>query len=120
MEQLTHANLLMHNGDVMYSETNCKVMSPTFEYFCRFKGHKNKDYKVDSCFTNTDTHIVSGSEDGNIYYWDLIEAKVVHTIDKAHCSACYSLSYHPKEPCMITASSDGAVKVWRPKNWEPE
>ncbi|XP_031561852.1 WD repeat domain-containing protein 83-like isoform X2 [Actinia tenebrosa] len=35
----------------------------TGELLNEFKGHKNKDYKVDSCFTNTDTHIISGSED---------------------------------------------------------
>lgn len=87
---------------------------------CSFKGHKNQDYKVDSCFTNTDTHILSGSEDGTIYFWDLIDAKIVHTIEKAHQSVCYSISYHPKEACLITASADGAVKVWRPNDWEPE
>ena len=86
----------------------------------RFKGHKNSDYKVDSCFTHTDTHIVSGSEDGKIYFWDLIEAKMVHVIDNAHKSVGYSVAYHPKEACLLTASADGAVKIWRPSDWEPE
>lgn len=93
---------------------------PFLNIFLRFKGHKNQDYKVDSCFTQTDTHLLSGSEDGSIYFWDLIEAEVVKTIEKAHSSVSYSLSYHPKEACLISASADGAVKVWRPLDWEPE
>ena len=39
----------------------------------RFKGHHNTDYKIDSCLTQDDAHIVSGSEDGKIYFWDLVE-----------------------------------------------
>ena len=38
-----------------------------------FVGHVNKEYRVESCLLSTDAHVVSGSEDGNVYVWDLIE-----------------------------------------------
>ena len=39
----------------------------------RYTGHKNTDYRIDSCLNSKDTHILSGSEDGQVYIWDLIE-----------------------------------------------
>jgi mitogen-activated protein kinase organizer 1 len=38
-----------------------------------FKGHVNSDYKIDSSLTHDDSHIVSGSENSKIYFWDLVE-----------------------------------------------
>ncbi len=38
-----------------------------------YVGHTNSSYHVGSCFTNTDAHVVSGSEDGHIVFWDLVE-----------------------------------------------
>lgn len=45
---------------------------PCFNVY-RYKGHKNDNYKIDSCLNCKDTHILSGSEDGSVYIWDLIE-----------------------------------------------
>ena len=44
---------------------------------CRFVGHKNSQYKVDSCLNNEDSHVVSGSEDGQVYFWDLVEVRSI-------------------------------------------
>ena len=88
--------------------------------FClRFTGHKNRDYKVDSCLSSSDAQVVSGSEDGRICFWDLVEGKIVHTLEKAHESVVYSISYHPTEIALLSASSDGKVKVWHDSSWEP-
>ncbi|KAH7332497.1 hypothetical protein KP509_20G090900 [Ceratopteris richardii] len=78
-----------------------------------YKGHSCKSYKLDSCLTNTDAHVVSGSEDGKILFWDLVDASVVSSA-KAHASVVTSVNYHPIENCMITSSVDGTVKVWKP------
>ncbi|KAH7282199.1 hypothetical protein KP509_35G018300 [Ceratopteris richardii] len=78
-----------------------------------YKGHSCKSYKLDSCLTNTDAHVVSGSEDGKILFWDLVDASVVSSA-KAHASVVTSVNYHPTENCMITSSVDGTVKVWKP------
>lgn len=102
---------------------------------------------MDCCLTNTDAHVTGGSEDGHIYFWDLVDAQVVSSF-RAHSSVVKSLlfsiyvflvsfllyslshverlwsifvigqvtsvSYHPKDDCMISASVDGTIKVWKP------
>ncbi|XP_003390666.1 PREDICTED: WD repeat domain-containing protein 83-like [Amphimedon queenslandica] len=80
-----------------------------------FKGHSNTEYKIDSSLTHDDSHIVSGSEDGKIYFWDLVEGNVVQTLKQSQSSSCivYSLSYHPNSACLLSAGSEGPVKVWK-------
>lgn len=39
----------------------------------RYTGHKNESYKIDSCVTSSDTYILTGSEDGKVYMYDLVE-----------------------------------------------
>ncbi|KAI8888261.1 WD40 repeat-like protein, partial [Backusella circina FSU 941] len=60
-----------------------------------FKGHKHTEYKIDSILTNTDAHAITGSEDGNIYIYDVLEGNVVETL-KAHTGITTSLDYHPE------------------------
>ena len=92
------------------------LLKPVYTlYFFSFKGHKNEKYKVDSCLSHSDSEVVSGSEDGRICFWDLIEGKLMHTIEKAHKTTVYSLSYHPEKAAMLSASSDGTVKLWQEK-----
>ena len=71
---------------------------------CSYKGHRNKEYRVESALTSvkqrneretreflnvcfwyfsffffyrhTDEHVVSGSEDGKLYYWSLVEVYI--------------------------------------------
>ncbi|XP_022314567.2 tyrosine-protein kinase transmembrane receptor Ror2-like [Crassostrea virginica] len=45
----------------------------TGEMLNEFTGHQNHEYKVDSTLNCQDTHVISGSEDGFVYYWDLVE-----------------------------------------------
>ncbi|KAJ4814114.1 WD-repeat protein [Rhynchospora pubera] len=84
----------------------------TGELLQEYKGHKCKSYKMDCCLTNTDAHVVSGSEDGFIYFWDLVDASIVSSF-RAHSSVVTSVSYHPKDVCILTSSVDGTIKVWR-------
>jgi WD40 repeat protein len=35
---------------------------------------------ANSCFTNDDAYVVSGSEDGRIHFWSLVEGELVHTL----------------------------------------
>jgi mitogen-activated protein kinase organizer 1 len=82
------------------------------ELLQEYKGHKCKSFKMDCCLTNSDAYVASGSEDGFVYFWDLVDASVVSTL-RAHDSVVTSVSYHPMESCMLTASVDGSVKVWK-------
>ena len=52
------------------------------------------------CLTNTDAHVTNGSEDGFIYFWDLVDAIVVSSFH-AHSSVVnssvlpHSISFSP-------------------------
>jgi WD40 repeat protein len=64
-----------------------------------YAGHKHTSYKLDSCLTPTDAHIVSGSEDGAL---------------TAVCSpGCTPLQTHAMLPCgrrhLVIWASDGSI-----------
>lgn len=44
-----------------------------------------QSFKMDCCLTNTDAHITGGSENGYVYFWDLVDANVVSSF-RAHSS----------------------------------
>eukprot|EP00794_Sanderia_malayensis_P016042 gene16042-17664_t len=77
-----------------------------------FKGHQNSTYKIDSCLSNNDCYVVSGSEDGRICFWDLIEGNLVHSLEHGSKEVVYSLSVHPEGDCLLSASSN-SVKLWK-------
>ncbi|KAG9287718.1 hypothetical protein G9A89_004121 [Geosiphon pyriformis] len=78
-----------------------------------FKGHKNSLYKIQSCLSNYDLHVISGSEDGRIYIWDLLEGKLLSTIKEAHGGVITCVAHHPRQPMMVSTSVDGTAKVWK-------
>ncbi|MBZ3875750.1 WD repeat domain-containing protein 83 [Sciurus carolinensis] len=45
----------------------------TGELLGEYSGHQNKQYKLDCCLSERDTHVVSCSEDGKVFFWDLVE-----------------------------------------------
>ncbi|KJE97182.1 mitogen-activated protein kinase organizer 1 [Capsaspora owczarzaki ATCC 30864] len=78
-----------------------------------YSGHVNESYKLDSTFALNDSHVLSGSEDGKLFVWSLVEAKIIQTI-AAHKGAVQGVSHHPFEPSVLTSAVDGLIKVWKP------
>ncbi|KAI8896399.1 WD40-repeat-containing domain protein [Globomyces pollinis-pini] len=83
----------------------------TGELLCDYQGHVNSQYRLSPCFTSTDSHVISGSEDGKIHFWDLVEGQIVKTLD-AHSRVVTSVKYHPNLHTMISCSFDGTAKLW--------
>lgn len=81
------------------------------ELLNEYSGHQNSNYKIDCCLNDKDTHILSGSEDGLVYIWDLLEAKVSSKLDHKTGKTVHSLSFHPSEPVLVTACAD-KLYVW--------
>lgn len=99
----------------------------TGELLNQYTSHCNSEYKLDSCFTNDDAFVMSGSENGKIYFWDLVEATVTQTLEQTTPSSSkgrpcviYSLSYHPSKICLLSAGSYGPVNVWKASDDENE
>ncbi|KAH0775962.1 hypothetical protein KY290_007373 [Solanum tuberosum] len=65
------------------------------ELLQEYKGHICKSFKTDCCLTNSDAQVAGGSEDGYIYFWDLVDASVVSSF-RAHDLVVKVLAQHPK------------------------
>jgi mitogen-activated protein kinase organizer 1 len=77
----------------------------------RFKGHKHNEYKIESILSNKDEYAITGSEDGKIYIYDILEGNIMSTIE-AHQGVSTSIDYHPENVNMVSAGSDGLIHVW--------
>lgn len=84
------------------------------EMLSEYVGHRNKDYKIDSCLSATDAEVISGSEDGSVYIWDLVTSSVVAKLKHPKSTTVHSVSYHPSVCCLLTAT-EGKVYVWKSK-----
>jgi len=49
---------------------------------------------------------------GRVLYWELVEAAVAKDF-VAHAGAVCSLAMHPEAALLLTAGTDGTIKVWR-------
>ena len=76
-----------------------------------YKGHKHETYALESCFSHDDAYLCSGSEDGRVVVWRLVEATVIADFKAANSAAC-SVSWHPKCAQVLVASHDGTASVW--------
>lgn len=90
----------------------------TGELLGEYTGHKNQEYKLDCCLTERDTHVVSCSENGKVFFWDLVEGALALALAVGP-SVVQSLAYHPTEPCLLTAMG-GSVQCWRQEAYEAE
>lgn len=41
----------------------------------RYKGHRSTTYRLDCVLSEQDTHVGCASEDGQVYFWDLVEVR---------------------------------------------
>jgi len=83
------------------------------ELLSEFKGHLNKEYKLDSRLDHTDQMVISGSEDGKVYLWDLVTGEVVGALEHGQGSGTvHSLATHPSKS-MLVSGQRGSVTVWQ-------
>uniref|UniRef100_A0A667W9H7 WD repeat domain-containing protein 83 n=1 Tax=Myripristis murdjan TaxID=586833 RepID=A0A667W9H7_9TELE len=90
----------------------------TGEMLGEYTGHKMKGYKLDCCLSGKDTHVLSCSEDGHVYCWDLVEGSLSLKLPVGK-AVVQSLSFHPTETRLLTAM-EGRVQVWGAEPEETE
>ncbi|KAA8900731.1 WD40-repeat-containing domain protein [Sphaerosporella brunnea] len=77
-----------------------------------YKGHKNSELRVRCAFAQAEEFVVSGSEDGEVWVWDLLEGRLVDRL-KAHAGkAVTCVEFSPVKKQMVTAGADGTAVVW--------
>ncbi|KAI8099087.1 WD repeat domain-containing protein 83-like protein [Halteromyces radiatus] len=76
-----------------------------------FKGHRQQKYKIESALTYDDAHVISGSEDGHIYIWNVLEGNLMRTLD-SHSGTISTLDCHPSKGVLISGGDDGMIRLW--------
>ena len=74
-----------------------------------YRGHAHSCSKIESIFSPDESKIIGGSEDGGVFFWDLLDGNVVEKL-QGHSAAVTSLSI--TETMMATSSVDGLIKIW--------
>lgn len=80
-----------------------------------YRGHANTEYRIRSCLGMGDGVVVSGSEDGAVYAWDMLEGNVMEKMDAAHggkvvSAVAWNGAFGKKE--WASAGGDGKVCIW--------
>lgn len=76
----------------------------------QYKGHLNEEFPLTCQLTLDDAFVVCGSEDGNIYYWELTDSVIVRRFHKAHKSTVSCVVTHTN--LLMSASHDSTIKLW--------
>ncbi|CAK1592383.1 unnamed protein product [Parnassius mnemosyne] len=82
-----------------------------------FSGHESKDLLLENAVNEKDSHIISGSANGEVLYWDLISSNCTQKLVHCKQKPVVSLSQHPTENYLLTACED-EVKLWGTKAME--
>ncbi|KAI9798690.1 MAG: hypothetical protein M1833_004679 [Piccolia ochrophora] len=89
-----------------------------------YSGHKNTEYRVRSGLAMNDAFVVSGSEDGQVWVWDVVEGEVVTKVDVRAAEERAASSKDSKTVVVgalalcegrkewACGATDGTVQIW--------
>lgn len=80
-------------------------------FFFRYTGHLNRKYRINSVFNKNDSIIISGSENGSIFYWNLLDSKLLGTVNNDNKRVIHSLATNPNVDELLSAS-ENKVYLW--------
>ncbi|NWW16512.1 WDR83 protein, partial [Falcunculus frontatus] len=84
----------------------------------RYTGHRSTTYRLDCVLNEQDTHVGCASEDGHVYFWDLVEGSLALSLPVGQ-GVVQSLAFHPRLSCLLVATQ-GQVTLWREDSFQPE
>jgi COMPASS component SWD3 len=89
-----------------------------------YQGHANAKFSIAGAFgvygprDLPAAFVVSGSEDGALWMWDVGRKTVLQTIKGAHEGVVFGADTHPLERCVVSGGADKVIRLWRAE--EPE
>ena len=96
------------------------INTETFEELIKLEGH-DKDYSVNAlAYSPSGKHLLSGSRDARLNYWQLRDGYDLLMRIPAHNYAIYSIVFHPTEPVFATCSMDKAIRIWEDGSMQPK
>lgn len=87
----------------------------TGELLSQYRGHINSLYKLECAILFDDSTIVSGSENGHVYFWDLAgDGGSPLCRARTQTGAPVStVACHPSDSVVMTGNHHGSVQLWR-------
>jgi COMPASS component SWD3 len=87
-----------------------------------YQGHVNTKYSLGGAFgvSGDQAFIVSGSEDGDIVFWDVKTKEIVQRVKGHEGVVCWVDTYSGPTNAVVSCGLDGEVKVWVDVNQEDE
>jgi COMPASS component SWD3 len=78
-----------------------------------YQGHVNKKFSMGGAFgvRGKEGFIVSGSEDGDIVFWDVTTKEIVQRAS-GHDGVVSWVDTHPTNRSMVSGGLDGTVRIW--------
>jgi mitogen-activated protein kinase organizer 1 len=77
-----------------------------------YRGHSHgQALRLASAFTFDDAHVLSASEDGALFVYDLLDP-ALHQRAHAHRGATLFVDPHPSKHAMVSCGSDARIKLW--------
>ncbi|XP_043646358.1 DDB1- and CUL4-associated factor 8 isoform X1 [Drosophila teissieri] len=89
------------------------------EYLHCYQGHINsRTIKGVNFFGPRSEYIVSGSDCGNIFFWDRNTEAIINYMKGDHAGVVNCLEPHPWMPVLATSGLEHDVKIWTPNGPE--
>lgn len=76
-----------------------------------YTGHRNSEYRIECGVMASNNEVVSGSEDGAVYIWDMVESKLLRKLQHSGVRHVHSVSTHPSSQAILSAAQQ-KVFVW--------
>ena len=78
-----------------------------------YAGHTNQDYRIRATLALADAAVISGSEDGILFVWDLLDGKILQRLEahRGKVSSAVAWNSAPGKKEWASAGSDGEFKV---------
>jgi len=80
------------------------------ELMC-YRGHQNQGFYLKSHLPWDNSLVLSPSEDGRAYLWNLVEGTIAASLKHGDKPVLCAAS-HPKNRVLATAGADGTIKLW--------
>jgi COMPASS component SWD3 len=83
-----------------------------------YQGHSNEKFSISGTFGTygppqyLSAFVVSGSEDGAIWIWDVGTKSVLQTIDSAHDGVVFCTDSHPSSKFIASGGTDSKIRIW--------
>lgn len=75
---------------------------------------------MESAFLCNGDQLVSGSEDGQVYVYDLVSSEVLQKLDHSPNRFVHSLSTHPTKNGLLLTAAGHKMFVWKTASAEED